>query len=150
MSTHRLATASCALGVLTYVAFTGLRGVPQASADDGVLPEQIELTGTVRDFREVGEPNGHPDFEVIPDHGYGHYTGNIATSLGPDGVPMFVGGGRKVNHQWKDSQGRPICWNVAQSYPQPGDHPGSMGPHDNGGIQSAQSFNQWSHKLLVC
>ncbi len=144
MSTHRLATASCAIGLLTYVGLTSLVSSPQAAAgDEAGPPELLQLTGVVRDFRERSVSGGHPDFEVIPDDGYGHYTGNVSTTLGPDGKPVFIGGGMGVNKQWEDAEGRPICWRVAQDFPQPGDAAGTYDGPDNGGIQSAESFGQW-------
>ena len=75
MTTERLATASCALGVITYVALRSLLGgaaVPAATpqvqgaggggacakseAEADRLPETLQLTGIVRDFQEA-----HPD-----------------------------------------------------------------------------------------
>ena len=72
-------------------------------------PEEIRLGGIIRDFRERNAQGGHPDFERQPDHGFGHYAGNIGSLLGDDGKPVFTGNGYKVNSQWKDSQSRPIA-----------------------------------------
>jgi fibro-slime domain-containing protein len=144
MSTQRLATASCALGMLTYALVSGLSS-SDANADGGEVasPPFLQLEGTVRDFREHGEDGGHPDFEITPDHGFKHYMGNVAPYLGEDGKPVYTGEGAKVNEQWHDAQGRPICWYVAEQYPQPGDRPGSWGAADTGGIWSAESFRHW-------
>ncbi len=57
--------------------------------------EPIKLTGIVRDFRQ-----GHVDFDVVPQGGYGHYAGNIGLNLGDDGRPVFVGGGYRVDEEW--------------------------------------------------
>ena len=148
MTTNRIATASCALGMLTYVGLTTVLSPRDASAD-GVdeSPEEVLLIGVVRDFNERTVEGGHTDFEVQPDHGFRHYMGNIAPSLGEDGRPVFAGGGFKVDQQWKDAQGRPICWYVAQTYPMPGDSAGEMGAVDTGGIESAESFGQWYHDV---
>jgi len=80
-----------------------------ALADDSDPPEQIQLTGVVRDFHEAGEPNGHPDMERRPDRGFGHYAGNIAPLLGADGKPVFTGQGSKVKRDWNDHNGLPIA-----------------------------------------
>ncbi|NNF41950.1 MAG: hypothetical protein HKN62_02695, partial [Phycisphaerales bacterium] len=47
----------------------------------------VRLTGIVRDF-----PVTHPDFNVVPADGAGHYAGNVATLLGDDGRPLQVHG----------------------------------------------------------
>lgn len=144
MNTHRLATASCALGVLTYAGLSTLFSGPEATAEPGEdPPAQIQLTGHVRDFREHTVTMGHPDFEVTPEHGYNLYCGNIAPYLGPDGKPVFTGEGRKVVENWRDAENRPICYHVAQNYPQPGDDAGQWGAADAGGISSAESFRSW-------
>ncbi len=144
MSTHRLATASCALGMLCYALISSL--VNDAQADGaGEPPATLELQGTVRDFREYSEEHGHPDFEVSPDHGFKLYMGNVSPYLGDDGKPVFTGTGARVDEQWHDAEGRPICWHVAQKYPQPDDQAGTWGPSDTGGIESAESFRQWYH-----
>jgi fibro-slime domain-containing protein len=144
MMTTRIATASCALGMLTYVGLMGLFSSPNAASGAGDdIPEVLELTGTVRDFRERSVEGGHPDFERKPDNGFGHYVGNIATQLGPERKPVYTGNGHKVKQQWKDTAGRPICWHVAQKYPMSGDVAGTLGPADSGGIQSTASFETW-------
>ena len=112
-----------------------------ATSDDA--PAEIVLTGIARDFRERSHAGGHPDFERRPDGGFGLYCGNVAPELGPDGKPVFTGSGAKVTSQWKDLEGRPICWYVAQEYPALGDASGSMSVNDSGGITSETSFDQW-------
>ncbi len=67
-------------------------------------PAAIDLTGTIRDFRR-----SHPDFDVTPSGGLGHFAGNIAHSLGPDDRPIFVGSGYDVIAEWLDSGARPIA-----------------------------------------
>ncbi len=108
----------------------------------GNLPAQITLTGVVRDFKERTATNGHPDFEKKPTGGFGHYMNNIDMSLDSDGKPVFVGGGRKVASQWRDSQNRSIYPGLFDS--SKGDSAGSYtGGADSGGITSAESFSQW-------
>ncbi len=145
MKTERLATASCALGLLTSVGVTSLVSGPEAVADPGENepPATIELRGLVRDFRERSVPMGHPDFEVTPGHGYNIYCGNISPYLGEDGKPVFTGQGHKVNRNWRDGADRPICYRVAETYPASGDKPGEWGPADTGGIESENSFAHW-------
>jgi fibro-slime domain-containing protein len=74
--------------------------------------ESIRLTGVVRDFLEA-----HPDFGVVPSAGYGHYAANVDTALGPFRVPLFLGGGYRVDGQWRDGVGRPIAPNLYMSMP---------------------------------
>ncbi len=97
-----LASAGIALMVLAPA-----NAAPFQSPDDP--PDEIQLGGIVRDFRERTAPGGHPDFERQPDHGFGHYAGNIELLLGDDGKPVFTGNGYKVYSQWQDSQSRPIA-----------------------------------------
>ncbi|MCP3904724.1 MAG: fibro-slime domain-containing protein [Planctomycetes bacterium] len=47
-------------------------------------PETVTLTGTVRDF-----PSSHPDFNVVPDLGYGAYAGSLLGELDATGKPQF-------------------------------------------------------------
>lgn len=108
-------------------------------------PEVIELTGVVRDFRERTDPDGHPDFERKPDHGFGQYCGNVAPYLGQDGKPVFTGTGWKLKKQWKDGQGRKICHTLFN--PALGDKSGAMGAADTGSIESADSFALWFNDM---
>ncbi len=134
---------------LTALGLAGAAGLVFAAlpedADAGPipgLPDTITLTGVVRDFEEPNDATGgHPDFERRPDHGFGHYAGNIADLLDDEGKPVFTGQGRKVIAQWTDAQGRNIAPNMYD--PSKGDHKGAWGDADSGGILSAQSFNMW-------
>ena len=130
-------------GLATGLIFLG--GAVFASPVLADLPEQIELTGIVRDFKERTDPDGHPDFERRPDRGYGHYSGNIALELGEDGRPVFTGNGFKVNSQWRDSSGRPICYALYDAAL--GDSAGSEGPASTGGIDSKESFDMWYNDI---
>jgi len=104
-------------------------------------PPYIELTGVVRDFHERSHLAGHPDFENPPDLGFGRYSGNIGTQLGDDGDPVFVGGGWKIEKQYRDAGHRQICYTLYD--PARGDIEGSRGQPSQGGITSADSFAQW-------
>lgn len=111
-----------------------------AGADES-MPGEMELIGVVRDFRERTHPGGHPDFEREPDHGFGHYMGNIREALGDDGKPVFVGGGFHVTQQWTDAAGLPVFYKLYDS--SRGDIAGRKGAASTGGIRDAASFNQW-------
>jgi fibro-slime domain-containing protein len=49
--------------------------------------ENVDLPAVIRDFRR-----DHPDFDVIPSAGYGHYAGNIGEEIGASGRPVFGDG----------------------------------------------------------
>jgi fibro-slime domain-containing protein len=119
----------------------GLSPAGSSAGSDEGPPATIELTGIVRDFREHSVEGGHPDFERRPDNGFGHYTGNVAATLGSNGDPVFTGEGRKVEDPWTDVQGRPICPLLYDE--NLGDHEGSLGDSDNGAITSDETFSQW-------
>ena len=111
-----------------------------AHADE--LPETIDVTGIVRDFKERTDAHGgHPDFENRPDKGFARYSGNIAPVLGEDGTPVFTGDGRKVASQWRDSEHRQISYLLYDA--DLGDHEGNWSVFSQGGITSADSFEQW-------
>ncbi len=134
LTTAGLATAA---GLLLWASAPTAQGAPPTP---GAPPDTLTLTGIVRDFRELSVPYGHPDFERRPDSGFGLYTGNVGPTLDNDGKPMAIGGGKKVNSQWRDSQGRTI--NPALYDSSLGDSAGSFGPGDNGGI-TLDLFYQW-------
>ena len=135
----RNSTVSSVAGLL--VAFAPAGGPARGQESVDVPPASIELTGIVRDFTERTAEGGHPDFERKPDHGFGHYIGNIAATLGDDGKPVFTGGGHEVIDQWTDAQGRPICKLLYDS--SLGDQTGDLNATDSGGIESAESFALW-------
>ncbi len=148
MSTDRIAAVACAMGTLIFAGLMSIWSTPATAdppGDDDGPPDYIRLTGLVRDFRERTAEGGHPDFERRPDHGMGHYVGNIAPDLGPDRRPMFIGLGGKVSQQWRDSEGRPICYLLYD--PGRGDQEGAFGGADPGGIDSIDSFFSWYHDI---
>ncbi len=143
MTTRHTTTAACNLTVTACTGLISLIATRGASAFPPEPPQQLDLQGIVRDFREKNAPGGHPDFEVTPEHGFKHYMGNVSPELGTDGNPVFTGTGHVVKKQWKDAQNRQICWHVAQQHPMPGDTAGQWGAADTGGVQSASSFSKW-------
>ena len=113
-----------------------------SAAIEAAMPEQLVLTGTIRDFREMSVAGGHPDFENRPASGFGHYMGNIAPRLDADKKPVFQGGGSKVLRQWKDARGASIHPSLVDAAK--GDVAGERASVlDPGGITSAESFAQW-------
>ncbi len=140
------------MGAAMVVAAAGLAvwSTPALSEGDGDsfahLPASIELTGVVRDFKWKTQEGGHPDFEVVPTGGYGHYMNNISENLDSDNKPVFVGGGKKVSTQWRDAQNRnihPSIFNASL-----GDTAGSYtGTANSGGISSAESFQKWFREV---
>lgn len=140
MSTKRQLILSTLL-IATAATLSG-DAFPQ-SAPSNNQPATVTLTGVVRDFKEKTATGGHPDFEVIPAHGYGHYSGAINPVLSADKQPVFAGGGFKVKTEWRNSAGKNICWRLYN--PSLGDMIGAKdGTYvDNGGIASATSFSKW-------
>jgi fibro-slime domain-containing protein len=131
---------ACAAAVVAGV--LGVMSLPENTvwADDD-SPATLTLTGVVRDFIEKTKTNGHPDFENQPSAGFSIYQNNVATALGADNKPVFVGGGKKTITQWKMANGKPIA--KALYNPSLGDVAGTEGAVNTGGITSANSFNQW-------
>ncbi|MHC5114657.1 MAG: DUF7305 domain-containing protein, partial [Planctomycetota bacterium] len=66
-------------------------------------PNLIFLTGTVRDFHAT-----HPDFDVVPLGGYGHFADNLQPSLVSTVPVIKAAPGYRVDTQWRDSSSRPI------------------------------------------
>jgi fibro-slime domain-containing protein len=111
--------------------------IPSAWGEPLEAPNTITVRGIARDF-----PADHPDFNVPPSYGYGHVSGNIATTLDEDGKPVFVGGGHRVSREWRDSASRQICWAVYDE--DLDDNEGDFQAQvDSGAITSAETFAQW-------
>lgn len=109
-------------------------------------PQEIVLTGVIRDFKERTEEGGHPDFEIQPASGYGLYGQNIRPTIGEDDKPVFLGNGRQLRRQFRDSRNNPICWTMYDV--QAGDRNGRWGRYDNAGIESNNSFDMWFNDVL--
>jgi len=143
MSAKHLFATSSALTIAACLGTTALLPTRQTEAVAPAQPNEnvIYLTGTVRDFIERSKANGHTDFERQPTGGFNLFCKNISPTLGSDGKPLFVGGGRLVSSQWKDNQNRPICWTLFNAAV--GDTAGTMGVASTGGITSYESFSKW-------
>ena len=113
-----------------------LPSITSAAPLDDEKPPVILVAGIVRDFT-----SDHPDFDVTPGNGYGHYMGNIRPTLDKDGKPVFTGGGYKVSKEWRDSDGNKICYTLYDEGR--GDSLGKAGGLNNGAITSTESFSQW-------
>lgn len=125
-------------GLTVAILVTGGMGLTPIPDDP---PEELVLTGVVRDFKERTDPDGHPDFERQPAHGFAMYCDNVAENLNSEGKPVFTGNGWKIRRQWKNSSGQYICWRLYDS--SLGDSKGRKGASDPGGIESAESFELW-------
>jgi fibro-slime domain-containing protein len=145
MKRFQVLTGGTTLGLLAAAGVLGIMNgsekVAVAMPNAAPAPQQLQLTGIVRDFVETGKPGGHADFEVTPDKGYGLYNGNVAATLGSDGKPVFTGGGWLTKTQWKDSKNRNICWTLYDA--SKGDVAGVKGANSKGGVKNADSFNKW-------
>ena len=73
-----------------------------AGAAMAQAPSVIHVPGIVRDFQ-----SSHPDFNITPPAGYGHYAGNIDLDIGADGRPVFDGDGFKVATEWFNKNNQP-------------------------------------------
>jgi fibro-slime domain-containing protein len=134
---HALLATLAVPAFVTSLSEARLRAAPPTTEP----PASLELIGVVRDFKERTKPGGHPDFEVTPVGGHGHFSGNISQTLDADRKPVFTGGGFKVSSQWRDNAGRNICWSLFDAAK--GDYAGTKGVTSSGGIQSAASFQSW-------
>ena len=48
-------------------------------------PTVIIMPGIIRDFQRA-----HPDFDITPSGGYGHYAGNIAMTISASQTPVSI------------------------------------------------------------
>ncbi|MCA9295520.1 MAG: fibro-slime domain-containing protein [Phycisphaerales bacterium] len=81
------ATTYSVLGIAAAVAYVLPPSIMPMSCAKAATPStSVQLTGTLRDFM-----GSHPDFDVMPSLGYGHYAGNVQTTLSEDALPTFSG-----------------------------------------------------------
>jgi fibro-slime domain-containing protein len=107
------------------------------------LPSTIRLTGVVRDMKERSVSGGHPDFELNPTRGFGHYVDLVMDQLDADGKPVFKNSGKLVTTEWKDAAGRnrinPRSYIDARS----GDRNGAVETQAGGCMTSSERLAQW-------
>jgi fibro-slime domain-containing protein len=127
------------VGVLTATPSTALARPDQP---DG-MPSTIRLTGVVRDFKERSVSGGHPDFELNPTRGFGHYINEVANELDADGKPVFRSTGNKVTSNWRDAQGRNRISPREYIATRSGDVNGAMETSAGGALTNADRFSQW-------
>ncbi len=148
-TTRRIVRAAGAVGVAGIVALSG--GTTVAWAQDGQsmdqygdLPSQLQLTGTVRDFRPHGE-GGHPDFQRYLT---GLRVGWVGFELDEDGKPALgeAPKGFKPSGSFKDSRGRamfPMASEVDYMDSREGDQTGSLNAQSGSVVTDADTFSQW-------
>ncbi len=127
-----------ARGCASWYVLIGVTSVLCDAAAPGDPPDTIELSGTARDFRR-----SHPDFDVVPIGGPGHYAGNIGLNAGPGERPVFGGGGFKVADQWLNSSAQPIPPHLYAS----GGSAGVVLLVDAPGIHGNATFDTWDSSL---
>ncbi len=107
------------------------------------LPASITLSGTVRDFKGRGETGGHPDFELNPSGGFGHYVELVQDQLGADGKPVYRSQGKRVSSQARDASSRNIINSKSYIAPLSGDVAASIASSTGGCATSAERMAQW-------
>jgi len=147
MNARKFATP--AFGVFGIVAAAGLAvwsgPTPASALSDSYanLPTQVVLSGSVRDFKAVGQSGGHADFERQPTGGYAHYIGQVADTLGSDGLPVFASTGYKISTEWRDASGRNIIKPKSYIDAKTGDRAGSAASSAGGSLTNAENFSKW-------
>ncbi len=114
-------------------------------------PEQIMISGIVRDFEDMLLPWGHPDFESPNlSAAFKKYVAYLVEpTLGADGKPVLAtpdGTGKVVVKQWMDASGRGISHTLYN--PALGDTSGQTSITTDVAIESEDTFNQWYNDVL--
>lgn len=138
-------------GRMTITAGAGLMLANSLMADTDpydYLPDSVEVTGVVRDFRDRQVADGHPDFNMVPTDGAAHYYGIVEDYLDSEGNPVFKSRGYKVLTEWRDGQGRNIIHPKDYILARPGDVAGSIKDTTGGAVKSADSFSEWYKDVL--
>jgi fibro-slime domain-containing protein len=105
-------------------------------------PPYIDLLGVIRDFPPGSQ---HPDFTVAPPATPGGRSAmNVNIMLDADKKPAYVGNGRRVATEFRDSANNKIAWCAPVA---PGDSPGTLSGSDDGGVTSAATFAGWFRDL---
>ena len=118
--------------------------VPQADLGGApkVYPNRhVVVHGTLRDFREWSEPDGHPDFDN-PNLVSGLISGMVQPTLSADGKPVLRTGTAPVlQSQFLSKERQPICWTLHD--PSKGDFAGRYARVATPSITSPESFATW-------
>jgi fibro-slime domain-containing protein len=119
------------------------QGSSSNEVDVDALPMSLELTGTVRDFRERTAQGGHPDFERngVSGFSFGNHRDIAADELDADKKPAFRSNGRHAGTDARDNRGRS---RISRPYinGRSGDTNASPG-NSVQSVASAESFQQW-------
>ena len=107
------------------------------------MPPVIVLNGVVRDFTERGLTGGHPDFELTPAAGFGHYMGEVKDTLDSEGKPQYNSAGYLVGKQWSDASGLNKISPREYISAKTGDKVGTKSNSAGGALTSADKFAQW-------
>lgn len=131
--------------------FASLSTVAAAPASDdryANMAPVLRLTGVVRDFRDRQTAGGHPDFNMTPAAGSGHYVGMVQDELNSEGDPVFASTGYKVSSQWTDANGYAIIRPKNYIDARPGDQAGQASASQGGAMTSAAHFQSWYKDTL--
>jgi fibro-slime domain-containing protein len=133
-------------GALTSAA-TAIAQSVAAAPRPMVYPDRfIVVHGTLRDFREMRELEGHPDFDnpQLARNATWSWlaSGLVERELSPDGKPILAKNTVKpLQNQHIDSRGRAICWTVANK--SLGDRMGTPVRLEYPYVASPESFATW-------
>jgi fibro-slime domain-containing protein len=142
MMNHKMRQAVLAQAM---IAMAGMAGQSAQAQDTGGgdpyahMPESVQLSATVRDFRGMDIDGGHADFEN-PNHGL--TLGLVAEALDMEGKPVFSDSyGKRIVGEFRDAQGRDIPPSLADAAL--GDTLGTLESRTDRSLDSAESFAQW-------
>ena len=103
----------------------GLSPAPKSASARQATPGVINVPRKIIDF-----PMSHPDFNIVPIAGYGHYAGNVNYTLGASQKPTLKAGGFRVGDEWRDKYGYNIAPHLYEVY-EPGVVRTASGPSIN-------------------
>jgi fibro-slime domain-containing protein len=118
------------------------RGNAQLTGAAVSYPDRyVVLNGTLRDFRESSETDGHPDFDN-PNLAWGMRYGMVEPTLDREAKPVLRSGvAAPVQATWRDQRGNAIAPTLFDRAL--GDVPGRVAKSSARSITSAQSFHSW-------
>jgi len=132
-----------AAGALSLFPGSTVVGRPEDGDAYRNLPSTLQLTGVVRDFKEVGVSGGLADFERQPTRGFGHYMKQAADQLDSEGKPAFQSTGYLVSSNWRDAQNRNVISPRSYITAKSGDLAGAMEANAGGSLTTEANFRQW-------